>query len=87
MTVGAVLAGGTAKVLRVASRPALTPPQSDAFDAVPRAGGGMGDGSWLGRQVRFDICFFLAQNYGLEFGEPPWLADIMARYHLTPPPS
>ena len=29
----------------------------------------------------------LAQNYGLEFGEPPWLADIMSRYHLTPPPS
>jgi uncharacterized cupin superfamily protein len=29
----------------------------------------------------------LAQNYGLEFGDPPWLADIMSRYHLTPPPS
>ena len=29
----------------------------------------------------------LAQNYGLEFGEPPWLADIMSRYDLTPPPS
>jgi hypothetical protein len=29
----------------------------------------------------------LAQNYGLEFGEPPWLADVMSRYHLTPPPS
>ena len=29
----------------------------------------------------------LAENYGLEFGEPPWLADIMSRYHLTPPPS
>jgi hypothetical protein len=29
----------------------------------------------------------LAENHGLEFGEPPWLADIMSRYHLRPPPS
>ena len=27
----------------------------------------------------------LAENHGLEFGEPPWLADIMSRYHLRPP--
>jgi hypothetical protein len=24
----------------------------------------------------------LAQNYGLEFGEPPWLPDIVSRYRL-----
>ena len=29
----------------------------------------------------------LAENHGLELGEPPWLADIMSRYHLRPPPS
>jgi len=28
----------------------------------------------------------LAERYGLEFGEPPWLADVIARYDLTPPP-
>jgi mannose-6-phosphate isomerase-like protein (cupin superfamily) len=28
----------------------------------------------------------LAARYGLEFGEPPWLADVIARYDLTPPP-
>ena len=46
-------------------------------------------GQGLGWAVRCDLIsvFSLAQNYGLEFGEPPWLADIMSRYHLTPPPS
>jgi mannose-6-phosphate isomerase-like protein (cupin superfamily) len=29
----------------------------------------------------------LAENYGLELGEPPWLSDIMSRYRLTPLPS
>lgn len=28
----------------------------------------------------------LAANYGLEFGEAPWLPDVIARYSLTPPP-
>jgi quercetin dioxygenase-like cupin family protein len=28
----------------------------------------------------------LATRYGLEFGNPPWLPDIIARYGLTPPP-
>ena len=28
----------------------------------------------------------LADRYGLEFGAPPWLADVIARYDLTPPP-
>jgi quercetin dioxygenase-like cupin family protein len=28
----------------------------------------------------------LAANYGLEFGDPEWLPDVMARYGLNPPP-
>lgn len=28
----------------------------------------------------------LAQQHGLAFAEPPWLDDVIARYHLTPPP-
>ena len=28
----------------------------------------------------------LGEHYGLEFGEPPWLADVIRRYDLTPPP-
>ena len=28
----------------------------------------------------------LAGRYGREFGEPPWLADLIDRYGLTPPP-
>jgi quercetin dioxygenase-like cupin family protein len=27
----------------------------------------------------------LAANYGLEFGDAPWLPDIIARYGLNPP--
>jgi mannose-6-phosphate isomerase-like protein (cupin superfamily) len=27
----------------------------------------------------------LAANYGLQFGEPPWLPDVISRYRLTPP--
>ena len=27
----------------------------------------------------------LAANYGLQFGEPPWLSDIVSRYGLTTP--
>jgi quercetin dioxygenase-like cupin family protein len=27
----------------------------------------------------------MAADYGLQFGEPPWLPDIIARYGLTPP--
>ena len=26
----------------------------------------------------------LAQRYGLEFGEPDWLPDVISRYGLTP---
>jgi mannose-6-phosphate isomerase-like protein (cupin superfamily) len=29
----------------------------------------------------------LAARYGLEFGDPPWLPDIIARYQLNPPPT
>jgi hypothetical protein len=29
----------------------------------------------------------LAARYGLEFGNPPWLPDIIARYQLNPPPT
>ena len=28
----------------------------------------------------------LAEKYGLEFANVPWLDDIIERYHLTPPP-
>lgn len=28
----------------------------------------------------------LADRYGLQFGRPDWLPDLIARYHLTPPP-
>jgi quercetin dioxygenase-like cupin family protein len=28
----------------------------------------------------------LGERYGLEFGEPPWLADVIQRYDLIPPP-
>ena len=27
----------------------------------------------------------LAANYGLQFGEPAWLPDVVSRYRLTPP--
>ena len=28
----------------------------------------------------------IAGRYGLQFGEPDWLPDVISRYHLTPPP-
>jgi len=28
----------------------------------------------------------LADRYGLQFGEPDWLPDLISRYQLTPPP-
>jgi hypothetical protein len=28
----------------------------------------------------------LAGRYGLQFGRPVWLPDLIERYHLTPPP-
>src|SRR5579884_386842 len=28
----------------------------------------------------------IAARYGLEFGRPSWLGDVVARYHLDPPP-
>jgi quercetin dioxygenase-like cupin family protein len=28
----------------------------------------------------------LAGRYGLQFGQPEWLPDVIARYNLTPPP-
>jgi hypothetical protein len=28
----------------------------------------------------------LATRYGLQFGQPDWLPDIITRYNLTPPP-
>ena len=28
----------------------------------------------------------LGAKYGLEFGEPEWLPDVIGRYGLTPPP-
>ena len=28
----------------------------------------------------------LADRYGLQFGQPDWLPDLVSRYNLTPPP-
>jgi hypothetical protein len=28
----------------------------------------------------------LAARYGLQFGRPEWLPDLVSRYNLTPPP-
>ena len=28
----------------------------------------------------------LASRYGLQFGQPNWLPELISRYHLTPPP-
>ena len=28
----------------------------------------------------------LAGRYSLQFGQPDWLPDVIARYNLTPPP-
>jgi quercetin dioxygenase-like cupin family protein len=28
----------------------------------------------------------LAVEFGLPYAEPPWLADVVERFHLTPPP-
>jgi hypothetical protein len=28
----------------------------------------------------------LAGRYGLQFGQPDWLPDVISRYNLTPPP-
>jgi quercetin dioxygenase-like cupin family protein len=28
----------------------------------------------------------IAEKYGLQFGNPPWLADVIERYGLNPPP-
>src|SRR6478752_5597921 len=28
----------------------------------------------------------LADRYGLQFGQPAWLPELIARYHLNPPP-
>ena len=33
-----------------------------------------------------EILAGLAERYGLEFGAPDWLPDVIARYELTPPP-
>jgi hypothetical protein len=28
----------------------------------------------------------LASDYGLQFGNPDWMPDLISRYNLTPPP-
>jgi hypothetical protein len=35
----------------------------------------------------FDTVAALAASYGLEFGDAPWLPDVIARYGLNPPPA
>jgi len=34
----------------------------------------------------FDDLLRIAGRYGLQFAQPEWLPDIIARYNLTPPP-
>jgi hypothetical protein len=34
----------------------------------------------------FDTLVALAASYGVEFGDAPWLPDVIARYQLNPPP-
>jgi quercetin dioxygenase-like cupin family protein len=33
----------------------------------------------------FEAVATLATAYGLQFGQPPWLPDLIDRYNLTPP--
>ncbi len=33
-----------------------------------------------------EVIAALAAEHGLEFGDAPWLDDVIERYHLTPPP-
>ena len=33
-----------------------------------------------------EVIAALAAEHGLEFGNAPWLEDVVERYHLTPPP-
>src|SRR5215472_10850634 len=35
---------------------------------------------------QFPDVMALADRYGLYFGQPDWLPELIARYHLTPPP-
>jgi quercetin dioxygenase-like cupin family protein len=35
---------------------------------------------------QFPDIMALADRYGLQFGQPGWLPDLISRYHLTPPP-
>jgi quercetin dioxygenase-like cupin family protein len=35
----------------------------------------------------FDQIAAVAASYGLEFGDAPWLPDLIARYELNPPPA
>jgi hypothetical protein len=32
-----------------------------------------------------DTLVALAASYGVEFGDPPWLPDVITRYQLNPP--
>jgi hypothetical protein len=33
-----------------------------------------------------ELLMPLAVRYGIQFGTPDWLPDVVARYNLTPPP-
>jgi mannose-6-phosphate isomerase-like protein (cupin superfamily) len=37
--------------------------------------------------VQLDDLAAIAKGYGLQFAEPEWLPDVIARYGLTPPPA
>jgi len=36
--------------------------------------------------VQFSEVATMAGRYGLQFGQPDWLPDLIGRYNLTPPP-
>lgn len=39
-----------------------------------------------GGPPQFEELLRIAGQYGLQFAQPEWLPDILARYNLTPPP-
>ena len=43
-------------------------------------------GMWLSGPPQPSAVMDLADRYGLQFGQPDWLPDLIARYDLTPLP-
>lgn len=42
-------------------------------------------GSVPARHRRVPDYVALAESYGLQFGDPDWMPDVISRYGLTPP--